>query len=61
MLIIQQILTAPHPPRTPTEYKSVHYFFYGTLKDPRMLAEVLGVEQAPVLRPAKIIGYSLTN
>ncbi|KAK8041449.1 poly(A) polymerase pla1 [Apiospora phragmitis] len=28
---------------------------------PRILAEVLGVENAPVLRPAKIIGYHLTN
>ncbi|KAK8135501.1 hypothetical protein PG984_003441 [Apiospora sp. TS-2023a] len=59
--VIQQILTAPHPPRSPERYKPIHYFFYGTLKDPRVLAEVLGVEQAPALRAAKIIGYSLTN
>ncbi|KAK8002083.1 hypothetical protein PG991_014305 [Apiospora marii] len=58
---IQQIVTAPQPPRSPMGYKPIHYFFYGTLKDPRALAEVLGVEQAPVLRPAKVIGYSLTK
>ena len=42
-------------------YKPIHYFFYGTLKDPRVLANILGVEQAPALRAAKIIGYSLAN
>ncbi|KAH8175377.1 gamma-glutamyl cyclotransferase, AIG2-like domain-containing protein [Sarocladium implicatum] len=34
------------------------YFVYGTLMDPRMLANVLGVEEKPELRPAKVVGYS---
>jgi gamma-glutamylcyclotransferase (GGCT)/AIG2-like uncharacterized protein YtfP len=34
------------------------YFVYGTLMDPRMLADVLGVQEKPELRPAKIVGYS---
>ncbi|SPJ78782.1 uncharacterized protein FTOL_07173 [Fusarium torulosum] len=34
------------------------YFVYGTLMDPTMLADVLGVEEKPELRPAKIVGYS---
>ncbi|EXL74000.1 hypothetical protein FOPG_10817 [Fusarium oxysporum f. sp. conglutinans race 2 54008] len=34
------------------------YFVYGTLKDPKMLADVLGLEEKPALRPAKVVGYS---
>ncbi|KAF5588858.1 poly(A) polymerase pla1 [Fusarium pseudocircinatum] len=34
------------------------YFVYGTLMDPKMLADVLRLEEKPKLRPAKIIGYS---
>ncbi|RGP71731.1 hypothetical protein FLONG3_7035 [Fusarium longipes] len=34
------------------------YFVYGTLMDPGMLADVLGLEHQPELRPAKIEGYS---
>lgn len=33
------------------------YFFYGTLMDPKMLMEILKLENPPILRPAKIIGY----
>ncbi|KAK8002426.1 hypothetical protein PG989_002145 [Apiospora arundinis] len=58
---IRELLMAPQIPASPPQYKPIHYFFYGTLKDPRMLAEVLGVDEAPTLRPAKIIGYRLTN
>ncbi|KAK8017389.1 hypothetical protein PG993_013715 [Apiospora rasikravindrae] len=58
---IQQILTAPHSPPPPPQYEPIHYFSYGTLTNPGVLANVLGIEQAPLLRPAKIIGYSLTN
>ena len=34
------------------------YFFYGTLQDPRMLTEILGLDMKPNLRPGYIIGYS---
>ncbi|KIA75901.1 hypothetical protein HK57_00306 [Aspergillus ustus] len=33
------------------------YFFYGTLSDPAMLRDVLGLETKPQLRPATLIGY----
>lgn len=33
------------------------YFFYGTLSDPQMLSDVLGTNEKPLLRPAKIVGY----
>jgi hypothetical protein len=35
------------------------YFFYGTLQDPSILSEILGLPQLPILRPARLIGYSL--
>ncbi|KJX98216.1 poly(A) polymerase pla1 like protein [Zymoseptoria brevis] len=35
------------------------YFFYGTLQDPGILSEVLGLDSVPVLRPARIVGYEL--
>ncbi|KAF4435544.1 poly polymerase [Fusarium acutatum] len=34
------------------------YFVYGTLMDPKMLADVLRLKEQPKLRPAKIVGYS---
>lgn len=34
------------------------YFVYGTLMDPQMVADVLGLDQVPELRPAKVLGYS---
>lgn len=33
------------------------YFFYGTLSDPAMLRDVLGLETEPQLRPATMVGY----
>ncbi|BDD54406.1 hypothetical protein MPDQ_001321 [Monascus purpureus] len=33
------------------------YFFYGTLTDPCMIAEILGLDHEPELRPAYIVGY----
>lgn len=33
------------------------YFFYGTLSDPSMLREILGLQSEPKLRPAFILGY----
>lgn len=35
------------------------YFFYGTLMDPQLLSEILSLSATPILRPAKIVGYSL--
>jgi Gamma-glutamyl cyclotransferase, AIG2-like len=35
------------------------YFFYGTLSDPSLLAEILSLDEAPALQPSKIVGYSL--
>ncbi|KAF5558925.1 poly polymerase [Fusarium mexicanum] len=51
------------PPNPPTQADSLKlptgpYFVYGTLMDPKMLADVLGLKENPKLRPAKIIGYS---
>lgn len=42
-------------------YQPIHYFFYGTLTQPEILSHILDLTTPPVLRPAKIIGYSLTN
>ena len=42
-------------------YKPVFYFFYGTLKEPKILTHILDLKQPPVLRPAKLVGYTLTN
>ncbi|KAF3480880.1 uncharacterized protein GIQ15_06227 [Arthroderma uncinatum] len=33
------------------------YFFYGTLMDPTLLVELLGLDKKPDLRPAYIKGY----
>ncbi|KAK4540209.1 hypothetical protein LTR36_009707 [Oleoguttula mirabilis] len=35
------------------------YFFYGTLQDPGILGEVLGLPSPPLLRPAYLIGHDL--
>lgn len=46
------------PPRTdPFAAPTGPYFFYGTLSDPAMLRDVLGLETEPQLRPATITGY----
>lgn len=51
-------LDDPHSPE-PREFRKVHYFFYGTLQDPRTLSHVLETTIDPSsLRPASIIGYS---
>lgn len=53
-------------PGTTTPAPTGPYFFYGTLMDPRMLSEVLGLredeqqqqqQQLPILRPGYITGY----
>ncbi|RAK99443.1 gamma-glutamylcyclotransferase family protein [Aspergillus ibericus CBS 121593] len=33
------------------------YFLYGTLTDPSMISEILGLDEEPTLRPASIMGY----
>ncbi|KAL4967474.1 gamma-glutamylcyclotransferase family protein [Aspergillus stella-maris] len=35
-----------------------HYFFYGTLADPSILRDVLGLETTPIHRPARVRGYT---
>lgn len=42
-------------------YKPIYYFFYGTLTQSKILRHVLDLQEEPVLRPAKLIGYALTN
>ncbi|CVL07012.1 hypothetical protein FPRO04_12110 [Fusarium proliferatum] len=34
------------------------YFVYGTLMDPKMLADILGLKEKSTMRPAKIRGYA---
>ncbi|EED13826.1 conserved hypothetical protein [Talaromyces stipitatus ATCC 10500] len=33
------------------------YFFYGTLTDPYLVSEILGLDHEPAFRPAYIVGY----
>jgi hypothetical protein len=53
---------APNPPPLVDRFAAPTgvYFFYGTLMDPRILTEVLGLasKMKPDLRPGYIIGYS---
>lgn len=47
------------PPHTDfVDPKTGIYFFYGTLMDPKMLAEILDLDHEPHLRPAFITGYT---
>lgn len=39
-------------------FRKEFYFFYGTLMDPKTLAEALRLPMRPKIFPAKIIGYS---
>ena len=48
-------LSAQEKPRDPAP-EGV-YFFYGTLLDPGMLVEILGLDNSPELRPAFIEGF----
>ncbi|KAI3395146.1 hypothetical protein diail_1761 [Diaporthe ilicicola] len=41
--------------------RPVYYFFYGTLTQPKILSHILDLKHPPFLRPAKLIGYALTN
>lgn len=47
----------PPPHTDPFAAPTGPYFFYGTLSDPAMLRDVLGLETEPQLRPASITGY----
>ncbi|KAI0888577.1 uncharacterized protein GGS22DRAFT_184156 [Annulohypoxylon maeteangense] len=46
---------------SPTRYTPTVYFFYGTLTRPDILKRILDLDHDPVMRPAKIIGYSLAK
>ena len=46
------------PPIDPLAPRKGPYFFYGTLMDPSILMEILKLKEKPMLRLAKIIGYS---
>ncbi|KAJ5918069.1 hypothetical protein N7454_010444 [Penicillium verhagenii] len=50
---------APSPPQYVDSFDAPTgpYFFYGTLTDPSMLREILGLETEPELRPAYLSGY----
>ncbi|KAI9682150.1 MAG: hypothetical protein M1817_000204 [Caeruleum heppii] len=43
----------------PKAYEKKLFFFYGTLMDPKVLAEVLHLRDRPKLVPAEITGYKL--
>lgn len=63
-----KLRTAPpgyfyQPPTAPNladlfEAPTGPYFFYGSLADPALLRDVLGLDSAPELRPAYITGYT---
>ncbi|KAJ5987147.1 hypothetical protein N7451_011512 [Penicillium sp. IBT 35674x] len=50
---------APKPPQYVDLFDAPTgpYFFYGTLTDPSMVREILGLETEPELRPARLSGY----
>jgi gamma-glutamylcyclotransferase (GGCT)/AIG2-like uncharacterized protein YtfP len=47
----------PDPNIAQAAFRKQHYFFYGTLMDASMLAQVLKLRDPPQLQPANIIGY----
>ncbi|KAI1202267.1 hypothetical protein F5X97DRAFT_287120 [Nemania serpens] len=53
--------TALHVPIATQPIKPIWYFFYGTLTKPEILKHILDLDEEPVLRPAKIIGYELSS
>lgn len=36
-----------------------HYFFYGSLMDPKLLRRVLQLDERPELTPARVVGYKI--
>ncbi|KAI0115568.1 hypothetical protein GGR51DRAFT_503429 [Nemania sp. FL0031] len=53
--------TAVYVPFRPRSIKPIWYFFYGTLTKPEILKHILDLQEEPLLRPAKIIGYTLSS
>ncbi|KAI1740914.1 hypothetical protein F4680DRAFT_418105 [Xylaria scruposa] len=51
--------TAVYVPKPDEPIKPSWYFFYGTLAKPEILKHILDLQEEPLLRPAKIIGYKL--
>lgn len=45
-------------PIDPLAPKTGPHFFYGSLMDPALLMEILGLEETPTLQRATVIGYS---
>ncbi|KAI0392850.1 hypothetical protein F5Y17DRAFT_434921 [Xylariaceae sp. FL0594] len=55
------IKTAFHCDKAPSPIGPEWYFFYGTLTDPKTLKRILDLDEEPVLRPAKVVGYQLSS
>ncbi|TRX96985.1 hypothetical protein FHL15_002291 [Xylaria flabelliformis] len=53
--------TATYVPKLDEPIKPEWYFFYGTLAKPDILKHILDLQEEPLLRPAKIIGYKLAS
>ncbi|KAI3337077.1 hypothetical protein HD806DRAFT_26414 [Xylariaceae sp. AK1471] len=53
--------TAVYVPMIEKPIEPVWYFFYGTLTDPAILKHILDLEEEPLLRPAKVIGYEVSS
>ncbi|KAI1150027.1 hypothetical protein F4825DRAFT_463669 [Nemania diffusa] len=53
--------TAAYLPILDEPIKPAWYFFYGTLANPEILKHILDLQEEPLLRPAKIIGYQLSS
>jgi gamma-glutamylcyclotransferase (GGCT)/AIG2-like uncharacterized protein YtfP len=52
--------TAVNVPMIEEPTKPLWYFFYGTLTKPEILKHVLSLDEEPLLRPAKVIGYEVS-
>ncbi|KAI0549190.1 hypothetical protein F4679DRAFT_584766 [Xylaria curta] len=53
--------TSIYVPKPDEPIKPAWYFFYGTLTKPEILKHILDLQEEPLLRPAKIIGYKLAS
>ncbi|KAI0856679.1 hypothetical protein F4860DRAFT_396934 [Xylaria cubensis] len=53
--------TAIYVPKLDEPIKPEWYFFYGTLAKPDILKHILDLQEEPLLRPAKTIGYKLSS
>jgi len=50
-------LSQPPKPVSNASAPTGPYFFYGTLSDPALVAEILGLDEEPIFRPACVEGY----